>query len=101
LTEEGFMMIQDAEVREKLRLFIAGKLTLEAFEDWFLPHAWDSTSDLTAEVRLRLAEHDREDLTEAELVQTLYRGLSDGPFELVVSDTANEDVTPRSLVRAA
>src|SRR5579862_1931524 len=52
------------EIRVALREYLEGRMTLHAFEDWFVSHTWNvrqfahpSLNDLVYEVELRLAEY--------------------------------------------
>ena len=66
--------------------------SLEAFEDWFLPFGWDMDDALAAQIRLRLAEHDRGDLDEEELRDALFAALGEPSFDVLASATADEAV---------
>lgn len=57
---------------------MSGDETLEEFGNWFVPATWDvgrtenqSTSDLTYEIILRMAEYSNGDCTEAQLKDLL------------------------------
>jgi hypothetical protein len=38
------MLLPDLEIRAYLSRYLAGSLTLDAFEDWFVPETWDIES---------------------------------------------------------
>jgi hypothetical protein len=70
----------DYNIREQLADYMAGKLSLREFEDWFFPETWDideieNTDDQTSTnlanlvygIKLRLAEFSHGDWTEVEL----------------------------------
>lgn len=64
----------DDEIREQLRRYVAGEITLGEFEDWFVPKSWNihhvgdaATADLAYEIDLRLAEYANGDRTEEHL----------------------------------
>jgi hypothetical protein len=88
----GFHKVME-EIREELRLCLAGSRSIEDFEDWFLPATWDTDDVLASQIRLRLAEHDRGDLDEDELRNMLFAALGEDSFEIVVADTADEAIT--------
>jgi len=62
------------DIRSRLSRYVSGESSLEQFEDWFLPAAWNLTPDpdgeaydLASELWLRLAEYDNGDWSEEEL----------------------------------
>jgi len=64
----------DFNIREQLADYLAGKISLRQFEDWFFPETWniDDTDDqalanLAYGIKLRLAEFSHGDWTESEL----------------------------------
>lgn len=65
------------EIREWLERYVKSQVSLEEFEDWFLPATWDDSKtdgrvrQLAAEVRLYLAEVDRGDRSEEQLRRAL------------------------------
>ena len=81
----------DFKIREYLACYLAGQLSLEQFDEWFVPATWDvdktgdqATIDLTYEIILRLAEYSNGDCTEAEL-KRLLRPLVAAPAPSVAS----------------
>jgi len=77
-------MIQ--QLRKQLGKVISRDTTVRDFEDWFLPATWDLSEKadptafaLVADVRLALAEFDRGDLTENELLDKLAKLTSPVP----------------------
>ena len=76
----------EQDIREQLRRYIDGQISLREFDAWFVPatRAVDRTGppeaiDLTYEVFLRLAEYSNGDWTEAELKDILGRVASPAP----------------------
>lgn len=68
----------DTAIREALRRYVGGKITIDEFQDWFVPQSWNihqradpSTVDLAYEIDLRLAEYSNGDRTEDELKRIL------------------------------
>ncbi len=64
----------DFNIRERLADYLADRLSLRAFEDWFYAETWDTDdadnqtlTNLVYEIKLRLAEYSHGDWTEAEL----------------------------------
>lgn len=89
----------DMEIRKQLGLYLNGSLSLQDFENWFLPAAWDiapgenhGLDDLIRELQLRLAEASSGHWTENEL-KDLLRPLAaffamnpaDGPRTIIPS----------------
>ncbi len=71
----------DFEIRERLAQYLASKISLRDFEDWFFPETWDvdeindmALTNLVYGIKLRLAEFSNGDWTEAEL-HSLLRSL--------------------------
>ena len=69
--------LEDA-IREQLRRYVAGEMSLQAFDIWFVRATADvdrtgppEAIDLTYEIFLRLAEYSNGDWTEAELKDML------------------------------
>lgn len=48
----------DVEIRNRLEAYLAGELTIEEFEDWFVPASWDHRTQLVIDVDHLLAERD-------------------------------------------
>lgn len=68
----------DLEIREQLARYLAREISLQDFEDWFAPRAWnihEATSpalqELVSEIELLLAEFSNGDWTEKELRRML------------------------------
>ena len=65
------------EIKDRLADYLAGRQSLEQFEDWFMPLSWNITRDktetprLAGEVWLLLAEHDRGDRTDTDFKAAL------------------------------
>jgi len=64
----------DFNIRERLADYLADRLSLREFEDWFYAETWDiddadnqTLTHLVYEIKLRLAEYSNGDWTEAEL----------------------------------
>ena len=71
------MAIRAAEIRQKVRDLVDGRVSLREFQAWFLPATWELNEaepvaeDLAAEIELRLAEFSNGHWTESELVARL------------------------------
>src|SRR5262249_41204885 len=72
------LMVSYPELREWLNRYLAGEVSLTAFQEWFLPRAWtiEETGDgkliqLVYDSQLALAEYTNGDWTEAELKELL------------------------------
>jgi len=68
----------NAEIRERLVRYLAGEISLAAFQEWLVPRAWDveqsgnaAAIELANELELRLAEYTSGHRTEAELREAL------------------------------
>jgi hypothetical protein len=68
----------DIEIRQRLTRYLAGEISLEAFQEWFAPIAWSipgdenwSTHELVNEIELRLAEFTSGHWTRQELGERL------------------------------
>lgn len=64
----------DLEIRSQLAKYLAGQSSLSAFQEWFVPRAWNiekradpAAVELVHEIDLRLAEFSNGDWTEEEL----------------------------------
>lgn len=64
-------MINAHEIREKLALIFRGKLSLNSFEDWFVPNSWnihkygsEEDVELVASIHLLFSERDDHILNE-------------------------------------
>lgn len=64
----------DLGIREKLAKYLAEEISLSAFQEWFVPRAWNidkrgepGAVELVHEIELRLAEFSNGDWTEDEL----------------------------------
>jgi len=71
-------MASASEIHGKLAGYLSGNITLEDFEDWFVPSSWNSreADDLEAwtllsSIELRLSEYSSGHLTEEELRKEL------------------------------
>lgn len=68
----------DIEIRDKLAKYLANEISLEEFQDWFVPGTWEvresgntSAIELSAEIALRLAEFSNGHWTELSLREKL------------------------------
>lgn len=67
----------ELEIRYQLVRFIADRMPLAEFEDWFIPRSWDfkagpqSLQEIVAEIELRLAEYSNGDWNMRELKNKL------------------------------
>ena len=66
------------EIREKLAEFLAGRISLDDFKEWFIPATWDIEQsrdslvyELVAEIHLKLGEFSNDHWTEDELRRLL------------------------------
>ena len=64
----------DIEIREKLASYLADEISLEEFEDWFVPASWNVLNreskiaiDLVYDIELLLAEYSKDCWDEHEL----------------------------------
>jgi hypothetical protein len=71
-------MVRTPEIRAQLCDLLAGKHSLDEFEDWFVPATWDihkskdvEAEALTDEIELRLSEHSDGYLTSDDLMREL------------------------------
>lgn len=71
-------MIIESQIRFWLAAFLAHKVSLGSFEDWFVQQSWDMHQDsepnaqkVAASIELRLAEYTSGHLTEDELREEL------------------------------
>jgi hypothetical protein len=61
------------EIRDWLERYVDCRVSLEEFEDWFLPATWDvskansQAQEMASEIRLYLAEVDRGDRSQDQL----------------------------------
>lgn len=66
------MLLPDLEIRAALSRYLAGSMSLEEFEDWFIPATWDiersgiGGAQLAAEVRSALFRVSTGEATEAD-----------------------------------
>jgi len=79
------------EIRDQLRKYLDDKISLRAFQDWFVPATWDATEDseedrLAAEVEHWLAEYTSGVLPEEKLKERFHASLK-APLRLVLSFT--------------
>lgn len=72
------MKVLDLAIREQVAKYLAGQIPLSAFQDWFIPKAWNIdkggdplVADLVHGIELRLAEYSSEHWTEDELKRRL------------------------------
>ena len=68
------------KIREELGKYLSGEISLQEFQDWFVPETWDIHKsgdqegiELAREVELRLAEYTNGHRTESELKQMFSR----------------------------
>lgn len=83
------MRTLDLEIREWLAQYLTGKITLQQFEERFVPASWDVNklnnqlaSELVGEIELRLAEYSNGHLTVEGLRKRLTLLLQDFPVEI-------------------
>lgn len=95
----------ELEVRSQLSDYLAGAISLEEFENWFTPWAWNiETSDpsvarLVHTIALRLAEFTSGDWTREELMEQL-RPLVTG-YEVLPFETRTMASTTATLTRSS
>lgn len=84
----------DFNIRQQLADYLAGKISLRQFEDWFFAETWDSDeaenqilANFVYSIKLRLAEFSHGDWTEAELRSMLLSILE--KHEIVVGNTTS------------
>ncbi len=72
----------ETQVRDRLRQYVDGQLTVREFQDWFIPNTWDidvrlqsPLVSLYGEIELRFAEYTNGHLTEPELRDLLTAAL--------------------------
>ena len=74
----GSFMADLNQIRAQLREVVAGNLSLDSFDDWFVAHSWNVHQDpsqdvvkmvMVGEIDLDLAEFDRGHLSEAKLIE--------------------------------
>lgn len=72
------MEVLDLAIREQLARYLAGKIPLSGFQDWFIPQAWNIEGradplvvDLVHRIELRLAEYSSGHRIEDELKRAL------------------------------
>jgi hypothetical protein len=71
------------DLKNRVSDYIAGEISLEEFEDWFVPTYWnvltgkeEELSQMVYDIELRLAEYSRGNWTEHELKEHLNSLLS-------------------------
>jgi hypothetical protein len=89
-------MVAD-EIRVQLQKYLSGAMSLDEFEDWFLPSHWEDDSPMAHQIRLRLMEHDRGDLNCEEVARFLFQLIGED-FVFTRSDSGNNEVMERSRV---
>ena len=67
-------MVSSSQIRERLAMFLDGRIDLDAFEDWFVQNTWNihlsgsrSAEALTFAIEESLSEYSSHHLTEVEL----------------------------------
>ena len=67
-------MVSSSQIRERLAMFLDGRIDLDAFEDWFVQNTWNihlsgsrSAEALTFAIEESLSEYSSHHLTESEL----------------------------------
>lgn len=102
----------ELEIRGQLARYLSNEISLDDFEDWFVPRSWNfdaastpSLQDMVSEIELLLAEYSNGHITEEDLRQkflpfaTSYKIsylLGGAPSSTIVL-TSSESVFPRSL----
>lgn len=71
-------MADEFAIRERLQMAVAGNEPLDEFRSWLTAETWDlepgdSGAVLSAKIKLKLAEYDRGDLDDEELMLELKR----------------------------
>lgn len=59
------------ELKDRLVGYLAGKETLQSFQEWFIPASWESDDPLAASVELHLAEFTNGHIDESELKELI------------------------------
>lgn len=69
---------KDMEIRDQLARYLAGEISLQVFEEWFVSHSWDvnrtgneNAVELVYKIELRLAEFSKGHRTEQEFQNLL------------------------------
>jgi hypothetical protein len=91
-------MISALEIKQKLSLVSMGKLSLNAFEDWLVPRAWNvhkdnspEAVDLASSIHLLLSERDDHLLSKSDLHRELLSLLNNIVYApIVIGDPAME-----------
>lgn len=97
--------MSDRDIREWLLEYLAGRASLDEFEDWVAQHTWNvhqwgskNTQDLAASIEARLAEHSGSHINEEALRRHLARLAQEGvtaisePIPSERSETASQPI---------
>jgi hypothetical protein len=79
-------MPTDYEIRDRIAAYLLGELTLDEFQHWLIPRAWEASPgnadlrepnalELLGDLELRLAEYTNGHLDESELQEALRTAL--------------------------
>jgi hypothetical protein len=91
---EWLAMISEAQIREHVANYLAGKESLDSFEDWLVEHSWnmhldssESVQDLVNEVEIRLSEYSSGHLSDRALRRELYQILNNNSVVIDLETT--------------
>lgn len=87
-------MIREADIYEALVRFLAGEISLDDFEDWFVQQSWnmdldsdESAQQLASAIELKLAEYSNGHLSNNEL-SSFFREISKSHFVRIYFENA-------------
>lgn len=87
-------MISEFSIKEKVSAFLRDEISLEDFQNWLLPAAWNMFSDssdaainLASSIHLLLDERDDHILSDADLRESLFRLLDNVAY--IIESTPN------------
>ena len=78
----------DAEIYEQLQSYLSGRISLDDFEDWFVPRSWNfqaanpSLQNLVSEIELLLAEYSNLHISNESFRNELHR-IAGAPLSVV------------------
>ena len=101
-------MIEEAAIRDRLSAIARHELSLEQFENWFVPAAWNMHQDsseeaieLASSIHLLLSERDDRILNELELRDNLLSLLNDATYYVQMPMDFGPGLVPRPLPQTA